>query len=74
MRTGRYSISEQEIGKATVNIPTTQKSAAQKHVARDEQELEQGITKENWQNENKLIKILKYLLQTTNIYAKLKPS
>ncbi|MBR2240296.1 MAG: endo-1,4-beta-xylanase [Clostridia bacterium] len=47
MRTGRYSISEQEIGKATVNIPTTQKSAAQKHVTRDEQELEQGITKEN---------------------------
>lgn len=45
MRTGRYSISEQEIGKATVNVQTTEKSKAQRQVIKDEQELEQGITK-----------------------------
>ena len=45
MRTGRYSISEQEIGKATVNVQTTEKSKAQSQVIKDEQELEQGITK-----------------------------
>jgi hypothetical protein len=34
--------SEQQIGKATVNVPTTKKSEAQKQVTRDEQVLEQG--------------------------------
>ena len=43
MQTGRYSISEQQIGKATVGIPTIKKSEAQRQVTRDEQELEQGI-------------------------------
>lgn len=47
METGRYSISEQQIGKATVDTPTTRKSEAQRQVTRDEQELEQGIIKEN---------------------------
>lgn len=47
METGRYSISEQQIGKATVNEPTAKKGEAQRQVTRDEQELEQEITKEN---------------------------
>lgn len=45
MQTGRYSISEQQIGKATAGIPTIKKSEAQRQVTRDEQELEQGIVK-----------------------------
>ena len=42
MKIGRYSISEQQIGKATVNEPTAKKGEAQRQVTRDEQELEQG--------------------------------
>ena len=38
---------EQDIGKATIDVPTTKKSEAQRQVTRNEQELEQGITKEN---------------------------
>ena len=42
MQTGRYSISEQQIGKATVNVSTTQKSNAQNQITRDEQEIDKG--------------------------------
>ena len=44
MKTGIYSISEQQIGKATVNVSTTQKSNAQNklQVTRDEQEIDKG--------------------------------
>ena len=50
MGTGRYSISEQQIGKVTADTSTMKKSDAQRKVTRDEQELEQleqCITKEN---------------------------
>ncbi len=43
----QYSILEQQIGKTTADTPTIKKSEAQNQVTRDEQELEQGITKEN---------------------------
>lgn len=36
------SISEQQIGKATADAHTTKKSEAQRHVTKDEQEIEQG--------------------------------
>ncbi len=38
--------SEQQIGKATVNVPTIQKSEAQKQVTRDKQEIEQENIKD----------------------------
>lgn len=38
---------EIDIGKTTINVPVEQKEKAQKRVTRDEQELEQGITKAN---------------------------
>ena len=49
MGTGRYSISEQQIGKVTADTSTMEKSDAQRKVKSDEQKLEQCITKENWQ-------------------------
>lgn len=47
IKTGRYSISEQQIGKATVNASTTQKSNAQNQITRDEQEIDKGEIKES---------------------------
>ncbi len=47
MKTGRYCITEPQIGKATVDTPTTKKSEAQKQVTMDEKELEQENIKEN---------------------------
>ena len=41
------TFSEIDIGKTTIDVPIKQKEKAQKQVTRDEQELEQGITKEN---------------------------
>lgn len=38
---------DQDIGKTTVDVTTTKKHEAQTQVTRDEQELEQGIVKEN---------------------------
>ena len=42
----QYSISEQQISKATIDITNVIKNAAQKQVARDEQEIEKGEIKE----------------------------
>lgn len=46
METGRYCITEPQIGKATIYEPVIAKANAQKQVVRDEQELEQGNIKE----------------------------
>ena len=46
MDTGRYCVTEQEIGKTTVNTPTLKKNDAQKQVFKDERELEQSFEKE----------------------------
>ena len=42
MQTGRYSISELQIGKATAYSPVSAKENAQKQVVRDEQEIDKG--------------------------------
>lgn len=41
MKTGKYSLSEQKIGKETINTSVTKKHEAQRQVARDEKEIEQ---------------------------------
>ena len=41
---------EQDIGKATVDVTTAKKSKAKRQVTRDEQELKQGIVKDEKSN------------------------
>lgn len=45
MQTGRYNITERQIGKSIINIPTKVKDAAKGKVIRDEQQIEQGELK-----------------------------